>query len=134
MAKGEIQNVIRDKVIRDDVKDHYESQVRSANYLLVAHAAGLVGCLSVLKDYATTPQLKGMGSFIVLFGVGLICAILNYIGVAFTVMVATSSDPVSKKGAGAVIGITVFGFACGIVSLIALVAAIATIISRFSSL
>ena len=31
------------KVISDDVKDHYDSQVKSANYLLVAHAAGLVG-------------------------------------------------------------------------------------------
>jgi hypothetical protein len=122
------------KVIRDDVKDHYESQVRSANYLPVAHAAGLLGCLSVLKDYATTPQLKGMGSFVVLFGVGLICAIINYIGIAFTVMAGTSQDPISRKGTAFVVGITVFGFACGIAALIFLFAAIATIIFRFSSL
>jgi len=123
-----------DKVISDNVKDHYESQVKSANYLLVAHAAGLVGCLSVLKDYATTPQLKGMGTFVVLFGVGLLGAIVNYVGIAFSVMAATSRDEFSKSGFNVAIGLTVVGAAGGLVALVTLVIAIAAIITRFSSL
>jgi len=97
---------------------------------------GLVGCLSVLKDYATTPQLKGMGSFIVLFGVGLILAIINYVSVGATVMAVTGRDPISfsKKEALAVFRVTTIGLVCAIAALAVLVAAIATIIYRFSSL
>jgi hypothetical protein len=40
--------------------------------LLAAHGAGLLACLTVLRDYATTPQLKGIGVLIVLFCVGLV--------------------------------------------------------------
>jgi hypothetical protein len=65
------------------VKNHYEIHFKSANYLLAAHAAGLVGCLTVLKDYEATPQLKGMGTFFVLFGVGLLFSISNYIALVF---------------------------------------------------
>jgi hypothetical protein len=52
--------------------DHYDHNLKVANYLLVAHGAALVGCLSVLKDYASTPQLKGVGLFVILFGFGLL--------------------------------------------------------------
>lgn len=47
------------------LKDHYESHGKGANYLLAAHGAGFVVCLSLLKDCANTPQLKGVGIFIV---------------------------------------------------------------------
>jgi hypothetical protein len=69
--------------LAQEVKDHYEIHFKNANYLLAAHAAGLVGCLTVLKDYAATPELKGMGTFVVLFGIGLLASISNYIALVF---------------------------------------------------
>jgi hypothetical protein len=67
-----------------EVKDHYEIHFKNANYLLAAHAAGLIGCLTVLKDYEATPQLKGMGTFVVLFGIGLLASISNYVALVFS--------------------------------------------------
>lgn len=61
----------------------YEIHFKNANYLLAAHAAGLVGCFTVLKEYAATPELKGMGTFVVLFGIGLLASISNYIALVF---------------------------------------------------
>src|SRR6516165_626831 len=59
-------------------RDHqlWEIQSKGLNFLLVAHAAGLIACLTVLKDYNTTPQLKGIGAFVWLFGIGLISTIV----------------------------------------------------------
>ncbi|SRR5258708_29323252 len=62
----------------NDLKEHYDGHFRSANYLLAAHSVGLVGSISALKDYNSAPQLKGIGIFVVLFGVGLLGAIGNY--------------------------------------------------------
>jgi hypothetical protein len=70
------------------MKDHYEVHFKSANYLIAAHAVGLVGCLTALKDYAASPQLKGVGIFVVLFGVGLLASILNYIALVLARSVA----------------------------------------------
>jgi hypothetical protein len=43
------------------------------------HAAGLITCLTLLKDYNNTPQLKGVGLFVGLFGMGLIAAMTAFI-------------------------------------------------------
>jgi hypothetical protein len=53
----------------------WEVQSKGLNYLLIAHAAGLVACLTLLKDYDTTPRLKGVGVFVWLFGLGLMSTI-----------------------------------------------------------
>jgi hypothetical protein len=65
------------------MRDHYEENLKAANYLFAAHGAGLAGCLSVLKDYNPESQLRGLGIFVVIFGFGFIGAILNYIGLFF---------------------------------------------------
>jgi hypothetical protein len=62
--------------------DNYELHFKGANYLMVAHAAGFVGCLSVLKDYAAVPVLKGIGFYIIIFGIGMIASMLYYISLA----------------------------------------------------
>jgi hypothetical protein len=49
------------------------------NSLMIAHAAGLVTCLTLSKDYKDTPQLKGIGTFVMAFGVGLVFAISAYV-------------------------------------------------------
>ena len=67
---------------RNERKDAWDVLSKALNSLMIAHAAGLVTCLTLVKDYkAESPgQLKGLGCFIGLFGVGLVttimCAIL----------------------------------------------------------
>jgi hypothetical protein len=48
----------------------WEATVKGVNSLLIAHGAGLVTCLTLLKDYDTNPRLKGIGWFITLFVTG----------------------------------------------------------------
>jgi hypothetical protein len=65
------------KYLRDDMRDFYDHELKNANYLLVAHGAGLIGCLSTLKDYEVAAQLKGIGVFIAMFAVGLLLAAMG---------------------------------------------------------
>jgi hypothetical protein len=115
------------------MKDHYEVHFRNANYLLVAHAAGLVGCITVLKDYAARPQLKGMGTFVVLFGVGLLASIFNYIALVLARAVALgsyqrASDELTRNF------LTSAHLGSVGIALLMLVGAIIGVIVRFSSL
>jgi hypothetical protein len=45
------------------LRDHFETFSKGANYLLIGHGAGLVGCLSVVKDHPEQlpSQLQGIG-------------------------------------------------------------------------
>jgi hypothetical protein len=65
------------KEIYERRKDLWEATNKALNALMVAHGAGLVTCLTLLKDYnaASTGHLKGLGLFIALFGVGLVLAV-----------------------------------------------------------
>jgi hypothetical protein len=58
-------------------KDAWDVLNKALNSLMVAHAAGLVACLTLLKDYKDNPQLKGLGLFVGLFGLGLVAAIIS---------------------------------------------------------
>ena len=62
----------------DFVHKNYEHNLKTANYLLAAHGACLLLALSALKDYSPTGPLNGIGAFIILFGIGLLSAIVNY--------------------------------------------------------
>jgi hypothetical protein len=61
------------------VKDIFDLEFKAVGYLIAAHGAGLVGSLSLLKDYDNTPLLKGIGFFIACFGIGLLFAVLAFI-------------------------------------------------------
>lgn len=54
----------------------YEAKI--INYLLIANGAGLASVLATLKDYATTPQLHGLGKLVVTFGTGLMAAAIAF--------------------------------------------------------
>jgi hypothetical protein len=54
--------------------------VKAVNSLLIAHGAGLVTCLTLLKDYDANPRLKGIGWFITLFVTGFGWAMFAYAG------------------------------------------------------
>ena len=49
------------KLSLEQLRDHYDTLLKHLNYLTVAHGAGLYACLAVLKDYDSTPKLKGVG-------------------------------------------------------------------------
>jgi len=65
---------------REYAKDALDIQFKGVGYLLAANAAGIAGCMSLLKDYSTVPPLKGIGIFICLFGLGFISAIMGFLG------------------------------------------------------
>jgi hypothetical protein len=56
----------------------WEAHLKAVNSLLIAHGAGLVTCLTLLKDYDANPRLKGIGWFITLFVTGFSWAMLAY--------------------------------------------------------
>src|SRR5438045_3153573 len=85
------------KPSREYAKEFHGVVTKAANYLLVANGAGLVATLSVIKDYKDTPQLKGMGIFIALFGIGLIAAIICYISGAYLQVITIRSATISKS-------------------------------------
>jgi len=66
---------------KDELLEHMETNhdqhFKVGVLLLAAHGGALVTSLSVFKDYANTPQYKGVGVLIILFGVGLLASILS---------------------------------------------------------
>jgi hypothetical protein len=63
----------------DDDKDGWEVVNKACTALMVAQAAGFVACLNLLKDYATSAgTLRGLPWLILLFGIGLVTAIVAY--------------------------------------------------------
>src|SRR5260221_1781472 len=62
--------------LRQRHNDLWETVNKALNTLMVGHAAGLVTCLTLIKDY-NNPQLKGLGWFITLFGLGLFLAVVS---------------------------------------------------------
>ena len=47
--------------VRLFLKEWLEIEFKIVGYLLASHAAGIITCLSVLKDYKDNPQFKGIG-------------------------------------------------------------------------
>jgi hypothetical protein len=61
------------------LRDHFETFGKGANYLLVGHGAGFVGCLSVFKDHpdGLPQQFQALiGQLVLLFGAGLLLGLL----------------------------------------------------------
>ena len=81
MAQTDEDNPRRDDDSRRSA-ELWDIQVKGVNYLLVAHAAGLVTVLTLLKDYPfkDQPLLQGtrFAWIIVPFGLGLIFAIIAF--------------------------------------------------------
>lgn len=86
-----------DKQLRFDVvKDQFETWSKGANLLLVAHGAGLIGCVSILKDYNTTPTLRGVGMLVFIFGTGLMMAIVGY-GMSALLRISATNAIISER-------------------------------------
>jgi hypothetical protein len=80
--KEELMSKTDEQMRLDVIKDNFDTYGKGANLLLVANAAGLVGCLSTLREYNSTPLLRGIGMPIVLFGLGLLFAISGYVAMS----------------------------------------------------
>jgi hypothetical protein len=117
------------------LKDSQELNFKSANYLFVAHGAGVIGCLSVIKDYASASQLHGIGSLIVIFSVGFLAGVLNYVSLVLSRAVVFGAilddKPYDGPTAKFLSLVHVISLAA---SIIALVAALILVIERFYSL
>jgi hypothetical protein len=73
---------LRSSILKDEkeyAKELFELEFKAIGYLLAANGAGLAGSLSLLKDYNSTPQLKGTGFFIACFAFGFLCAIFSFV-------------------------------------------------------
>lgn len=75
----------------DFVQRNYDHNLKTANYLIAAHGACLLLALSALKDYTPSGPLKGIGLFILLFGLGLLAAMLNYASLSVSRSVAINA-------------------------------------------
>jgi hypothetical protein len=122
------------------LRDHFEIFGKGANYLLVGHGAGLVGCLSVLKDHPENlpQQFHGLGQLVLLFGTGLLLSSLFWgmsmlIKINVTQAIISEKQPsntwsswVYKRSTELLAHIMLWG------SLIAFIAAIVLIMSQFT--
>jgi hypothetical protein len=81
--------------VRTNVKDMIDQSNKGVQFLLIAHGAGIAACVAALKDYATTPTLKGVGTFIWLFSGGFVFAMVAFMamGVYQTSVVENTFNP-----------------------------------------
>jgi hypothetical protein len=122
------------------LRDHFETFSKGANYLLIGHGAGLVGCLSVAKDHPEQlpSQLQGIGQLVLLFGSGLLLGALSW-GMSMAIKISVTQNIISQQRPSqswlpwlyrrlieAVAHIGLWG------SLVAFVVAIVLIMSRFT--
>lgn len=111
------------------MKDHYDHLYSRVHYLFMAHGAGFVGGLTILKEYVSTPQYKGVGIPIALFGLGLIAAIAAYITLSLAQMHAKNSV-FDRKQYPPSMPVFYIHYGALAVSIVALLAAIIIIIWR----
>lgn len=121
--------------LRSDALDSVKIEAKGVYYLLLAHGAGFAGCLATLKDYATVPHLKGIGTFIQLFGLGFITACLAYI-----FLIAWRSEIISKmnyikRNPGDLRSREFYSYMiCAVISFLLVVAAMAMIMYKLKDL
>jgi hypothetical protein len=119
--------------LRTSIKEQMDLILKGVAYLMTAHGAGLVGCLTLLKDYNSIPQLKGIGFFITCFAYGLIFAMSAFAGLQFyqvkmLEMIATASSWQRSTTAKLILFVPLAA-SCG-----ALLVALTVIMTRFGSL
>ena len=114
---------------------NYEGLLNGAYYLFFANGAGVVGCLALLKDYATTSQYHGVGFYIIAFSSGLFASISCYICFAFSraIEIKAVMDGV-EVNRGLRLFLTVMSVMSLIIALGVLLLALATLMTKFAFL
>jgi hypothetical protein len=137
---GREMSVYDSRTKLEALRDHFETFSKGANYLLVGHGAGLVGCLSVVKEHPDQlpSHIQGIGQLVLLFGSGLLLGVLFW-GMSMVIKISVMQSIISQKGPSqswllwlywhliaAIAYIGLWG------SLVAFVVAIVLIMSRFT--
>jgi hypothetical protein len=125
----------RDEII-DFMEKHYKRHFKTASYLLLAHGSSLVAAVTGLKEYASAPQLYGVGAFIALFAIGLLASISYYTSLFLSravIMNALMSDEDPNDSVSAAF-LKLFNVIFLIVAVGALIGAIALAVWRFAFL
>lgn len=103
-------------------------------YLFTAHGAGLVGCLSTLKD---TGHIPGIGFFITCFGVGFLFATVSYVSLFFSGEIGRHSKlhgvALSQRDIDSMTLFSRSFITCQVLAGVSLIVAIAAIILKFHS-
>jgi hypothetical protein len=124
----------------EGLRDHFETLSKGGSYLLIAHSAGLVGCLSVVKDHPEKlpAQLQGIGQLILLFGSGLLLGVLFW-GMSMAIKISVTQSIISQQRPSKSWVCWLYRRLIGVIahvglwgSLAAFVAAIILIMSRFT--
>jgi hypothetical protein len=69
--------------VRAQVKVMIDLIQKGIQFLLIAHGAGIGACVAALKDYATVPALKGIGTFVSIFSFGFFLAMIGYMALIY---------------------------------------------------
>jgi hypothetical protein len=116
---------------RQYAKEHFDVEFKAVGYLLAANAAGLAGCMTLLKDYANVPQLKGIGIFICLFGLGFIFAVVGFVAITIHRQMWLGSFLDGRSKDANPMHYAIAAFAPNLLSCLLLCAAVALMISKF---
>jgi O-antigen/teichoic acid export membrane protein len=108
-----------ERIKLEALRDHFEVFSKGANYLMVGHAAGLAGCLSVAREHPDlSPPLHQIGLLVLLFGAGLLLgstfwAISMMIKISVTQAIISQTPPsrrwLSRLGRKLLGGLGLFG-------------------------
>lgn len=88
-----------ERVKLEALRDHFEVFSKGANYLMVGHAAGFAGSLSVVREHPDlSPPLHQIGLLVLLFGAGLLLgstfwAISMMIKISVTQAIVSQTPP-----------------------------------------
>jgi hypothetical protein len=91
-----------ERIKLEALRDHFEVFSKGGNYLIVGHAAGFVGCLSVVREQPDLPPpFHHVGLFVLLFGAGLLLgslfwAISMMIKISVTQAIISQTPPSPK--------------------------------------
>jgi hypothetical protein len=116
---------------RQYAKEHFDIGFKAVGYLLAANAAGLAGCMTLLKDYATVPQLKGIGVFIFLFGLGFICAVVGFVAITIHRQAWLGAFGGNRKKEASPMLYAIGAFTPNAISCLLLCSAVALMMGRF---
>ncbi|MEW6639970.1 MAG: hypothetical protein AB1586_05655 [Pseudomonadota bacterium] len=120
------------------LRDHFDIFSKAANYLVLGHGMGLVGCLSVVREHPDlSPPMHRIALLVLIFGAGLIAgstfwAVAMMIKISVTHAIMSQTKPSAAWGAW--LGrkaLEWFGLACLWISWITFVAAVGLIMFQF---
>jgi chromate transport protein ChrA len=60
------------------VCDHWDSALKAVSLLTAGHAAIILACVTVLKEFSSLPQVRGMGEVVFIATIGVMLGAVAY--------------------------------------------------------